>query len=190
VASSHLTNMEVMTTAIDRDLAGTVESAAGGDEIAFARIVAAYHGEMTRVCVVVARDRTIAEEAVQAAWLIAWRKLGKVRDPARVRPWLVSIAVNEVKQSLRKQRRRSQFEIGMEATGMLGGDDPGTASGSLDLRRALQGLDPDDRALLAMRYVAGFNSTELSTAIGLTPSGTRNRLERLLKRLRQELTDG
>ncbi len=78
----------------------------------------------------------------------------------------------------------------MDAAGLLGGYDPGSASGSLDLRRALQGLDPDDRALLAMRYVAGFNSTELSAAIGLTPSGTRNRLERLLTRLRQELTDG
>jgi DNA-directed RNA polymerase specialized sigma24 family protein len=102
----------------------------------------------------------------------------------------VSFAVNEVKQSPRKQRRRSQVEIGMAAAGLRGGHDPRTASGSLDLRRALQGLDPDDRALLAMRYVAGFNSTELSAAIGLTPSGTRHRLERLLTRLRQELTDG
>ncbi len=59
-----------------------------------------------------------------------------------------------------------------------------------DLRNALEGLDPDERALLAMRYVAGFNATELSTVIGLTPSGTRNRLERLLSRLRQELSDG
>jgi RNA polymerase sigma factor (sigma-70 family) len=182
--------MEAMTRAVDQDIAGVVASAAKGDEIAFARIVAAYNGEMHRVCVVVARDRSIAEEAVQAAWLIAWNKLGKVRDPARVRPWLVSIAVNEVKQLLRKQRRRSQVEIGADASAVPGGFDPGASIGDLDLRNALEGLDPDDRALLAMRYVAGFNATELSTAIGLTPSGTRNRLERLLSRLRQELNDG
>jgi len=178
-----------MTRAVDGEIAGVVDSAVRGDEVAFARIVAAYNGEMHRVCVVVARDRSIAEEAVQAAWLIAWRKLGKVRDPERVRPWLVSIAVNEVKQLLRKQRRRSQVEIGADARVAAGGLDPGAGIGSLDLRRALEGLDPDDRALLAMRYVAGFNATELSTAIGLTPSGTRNRLERLLSRLRQELSD-
>jgi len=178
-----------MTGAVDGEIAGVVASAVRGDEVAFARIVAAYNGEMHRVCVVVARDRSIAEEAVQAAWLVAWRKLGKVRDPERVRPWLVSIAVNEVKQLLRKQRRRSQVEIGADAAGAAGGSDPGAGIGSLDLRKALEGLDPDDRALLAMRYVAGFNATELSTAIGLTPSGTRNRLERLLSRLRQELSD-
>jgi len=51
-------------------------------------------------------------------------------------------------------------------------------------------IDPDDRALLAMRYVAGFDSNELAVALGISPSGTRNRLERLRKRLRQELRDG
>lgn len=188
--AAHLTTMEAMTRAADRDFTRTVASAAAGDEIAFARIVAAYNGEMYRVCVVVARDRTIAEEAVQAAWLIAWHKLGEVREPERVRPWLVSVAVNEVKQLLRKQRRRSQVETDANVGVESGGLDPAATIGSLDLRNALQGLDPDDRALLAMRYVAGFNATELSTAIVLTPSGTRNRLERLLARLRQELSDG
>ena len=56
-----------------------------------------------------------------------------------------------------------------------------------DLERALERLDPDERALLAMRYVAGFDSNELAAAIGLSPSGTRTRLERLLARLRKEL---
>ena len=178
-----------MTRAADREFPTVVASAARGDEVAFARLVAAFNGEMHRVCVVVARDRAIAEEAVQTAWLIAWRKLGKVRDPERVRPWLVSVAVNEVKQLLRKQRRRSQVEIDADATFVPGGFDPGASVGDLDLRTALEGLDPDERALLAMRYVAGFNATELSSAIGITPSGVRNRLERLLSRLREELAD-
>ncbi len=179
-----------MTRTADRDFPRVVASAASGDEVAFARLVAQFNGEMHRVCVVVARDRAIAEEAVQAAWLTAWHKLGKVRDPERVRPWLVSVAVNEVRQLLRKQRRRSQVETVSDAAAVPGGFDPGAHVGDLDLRQALEGLDPDDRALLAMRYVAGFNATELSTAIGLTPSGTRNRLERLLARLREDLSGG
>jgi DNA-directed RNA polymerase specialized sigma24 family protein len=51
----------------------------------------------------------------------------------------------------------------------------------------MQRLDPDDRALLTMRYVFGFDATELSTALGISPAGTRTRLKRLLDRLRQEL---
>jgi DNA-directed RNA polymerase specialized sigma24 family protein len=61
---------------------------------------------------------------------------------------------------------------------------------SLDLLAAMDRLDPDDRALIAMRYVAGFDATELSVAIGISPPGTRARLARILVRLRQELTDG
>ena len=38
-------------------------------------------------------------------------------------------------------------------------------------------LDPDDRALLAMRYVVGFDSNELAIATGMSPSGIRQRLE-------------
>ena len=60
----------------------------------------------------------------------------------------------------------------------------------IDLRAAMTLLDPDDRALLAMRYVAGFNATELSTALGISPSGLRSRPERLLARLLEELTHG
>ena len=53
----------------------------------------------------------------------------------------------------------------------------------------MQRLDPDDRALLALRYVAGFDSNELSLATGISPSGTRSRIERLLKKLREDLGD-
>ena len=60
----------------------------------------------------------------------------------------------------------------------------------MDLRAALDRLDPDDRALLAMRYVAGFDSNELALALGISPAGTRSRLKRLLDRLREDLTDG
>ena len=45
---------------------------------------------MTRVCFVICGDLDIADEAVQAAWPIVWRKLGGLREPERLRPWLVS----------------------------------------------------------------------------------------------------
>jgi DNA-directed RNA polymerase specialized sigma24 family protein len=50
----------------------------------------------------------------------------------------------------------------------VGGFDPAAALGSLDPREALERLDSDDRALLAMRYLAWFDATELSAATGIT----------------------
>ena len=177
-----------MTGAAAPNAQTLIAQAASGDEVAFARIVAEHHEDMRRVCAVICGDDVLADDAVQAAWPIAWRKLRSVRDPERLRPWLVSVAVNEAKQLIRKHRRRTEVE-GAAITHQATPDhDPAVGIDLLDLRAAMQRLDPDDRALLAMRYVAGFNATELSTALGISPSGTRNRLERLLARLREELT--
>jgi RNA polymerase sigma factor (sigma-70 family) len=182
--------MAAMARGARRDEAGDIAPAVAGDDAAFARIVAAHHEDMRRVCVVVCGDETIAEDAVHAAWAIAWRKLGAVREPARLRPWLVSIAVNEARQLLRRQRRQVLHEIPVDASVESGTSDPWLAIGAIDLRNALLHLKPEDRALLAMRYVAGFDATELARATGLSPSGTRARLARLLTRLERELGDG
>jgi DNA-directed RNA polymerase specialized sigma24 family protein len=81
-------------------VASAVQRAVAGDEVAFARIVDAYHGDLVRVAYVVAGDEQLAQDAVQAAWSIAWRKLGSLRDPERLRPWLISVAANEARQLL------------------------------------------------------------------------------------------
>lgn len=181
-----------MSRAVRQDFTGVLASAAAGDEVSFARLVEAHDDEMYRVCVAVGRDHAIAADGVQAAWSIAWRKLRTIRDPARLRPWLVAIAVNETKTLLKQRWRRSLVEVHPDAGSAsgysFGGIDPGADAAALDLRDALERLGPDDRALLAMRYVAGFNATELAAALGISPSGTRTRLERLVTRLRQELT--
>lgn len=169
-------------------LSAAVASAASGDEYAFARIVAAHHDDMARVAYVVCRDADLAQEAVQEAWSVAWRQLPKLREPGRLRSWLVAIAANEARQMMRGNRRRVVREFAFQPTpGIDIGVDPASLAPALDLRNALNQLSPDDRALLALRYVAGLDATELGRAIGLSPSGTRARLSRLLSTLREEL---
>lgn len=176
-----------MAGAADADLGVAIEAAAAGDDVAFGRIVVAHHEDMRRVCVVMTRDEAMAEDAVQSAWAIAWYKLRTLKDPARLRPWLVSVAVNQAKDMLRKRRRTPETEIDASTIRVTGGVDPATGIESLDLLAAMDRLDPGDRALIAMRYVVGFDATELAAAIGLSPSGTRTRLERALDQLRKEL---
>ena len=179
-----------MAPMVGETAARFVAPAAAGDETAFRQIVAAHHDDMRRVCVVICGDEALAEDAVQAAWSIAWQKLGSLRQPDRLRAWLVAVAANQARDLVRSQHRRLHLEVLSDAPDVPGGIDPATGIDSMDMLAAIRRLDPDDRALLALRYVAGFNATELSAATGLTPSGTRNRLERLLTSLRQELTHG
>lgn len=182
--------MGAMTRTAVRQGADVLASAAAGDEIAFRRIIAAHHEDMRRVCAYVAGDLDVAEDATEAAWVIAWRRLRDVHEPSHLRPWLMKVAANEAKQLVRKRRTRARFEFTTDTSEEPGGRDPATGISGLDLRVAMSRLDPDDRALLAMRFIAGFDSTELAAATGISPSGTRSRIERLLKRLHEDLRDG
>lgn len=169
-------------------LEAAVAMAAQGDELAFARIVAAHNDDMSRVAYVICHDTDLAHEAVQDAWSIAWRQIGKLREPERLRSWLVAIAANEARGLMRRQRRRTVVELKVEQPGPREGSTIWT--GSVDLRNALNKLSIDDRQLLALRYVAGIDSFELSRVTGLSASGTRARLQRILAVLRTELESG
>lgn len=169
------------------ELRSTVANAATGDVAALAILVARYHDDMARVCAVICQDADAAEDAVQSAWPIAWRKLATLREPDRLRQWLVSIAANQARQQLRRERRRRVVEIRMAAAPAA--SDVERQVDLADLGVALARLDADNRTLLALRFVAGLESAEIGWALGLSASGVRSRLERLLARLRRELAD-
>lgn len=163
-----------------------VERALAGDEVAFARIVADYHDDMARIAYLVCGDLDIAEEAEQSAWAVAYRRLKDLRDPDRLRPWLMSISANEARQIARSRRRRTVRELSM-------GDPtrPGTSDdvSMIDLANALGRLDPRDRAIVGLRFVGGFESGEIGRAMGMSASAVRVRLHRALERLRKDLGD-
>jgi RNA polymerase sigma-70 factor (ECF subfamily) len=165
----------------------TVRSAATGDEAAFARLVATHHAAMSRVAFVILGEVEATHDAVQSAWAIAWRDIGSLRDPARVHAWLVAVAANEARQAVRRRRRDRVVDI---SEALAHADDQGDPIDSLDvvdLERALRGLKAEDRSLLAMRFVAGLDSAEIAQQIGLTASGVRSRLAKVLERLRVHL---
>ena len=164
----------------------TVRSAAAGNEIAFARLVADHHAAMARVAFVVCGDAETTRDAVQSAWTIAWRRLHTVREPSRVRAWLVAIAANESRQAVRRRRRSPVVDVSAEIAQIAGGD-PADIVDVVDLERVLRSLTPDDRRLLALRFAADLESAEIARELGLSASGVRSRLARLLDRLRADL---
>jgi RNA polymerase sigma-70 factor (ECF subfamily) len=162
-----------------------VENAAAGSRTAFTELVATYHPDMIRLAMVVTGDADMANDAAQAAWGLAWRKLRQLRDPQRIRPWLLSIAANEARQALRRRAHLVAMPDSMSDAPPLEHD----PIDALDLARALAALPPDDRRLIGLRYVSGFNATELAGIFGISPEGVRTRLKRILARLRRELGD-
>ena len=65
--------------------------------------------------------------------------------------------------------------------------DPAWRSADDELVSAIRRLPEQDRALIALRYVSGFDASEIAPILGLSPSGVRTRLSRVVARLRQEV---
>jgi RNA polymerase sigma-70 factor (ECF subfamily) len=169
-----------------------VQAAATGDADAFTELVSRHHRDLLRVAYVICRDPALAEDAAQSAWAIAWRRIGDVQDPARVRAWLVTVAANEARAAMRSRRSSvreiSVGNIALAAVPDSRSDPLADSIATSDLRRVLASLDSTDRALIALRYVAELSSEEIGRALGMSSSGVRGRLSRLLLRLRGELS--
>jgi RNA polymerase sigma-70 factor, ECF subfamily len=158
-----------------------------GEREAFTALVERHHSELVRIAYAITGDLDEARDAAQLAWIKAWQQLTKVREPERLRAWLIAIAANEARQHLRAHRRRHVREI----TPLIQGEIPGhsviSSADRLDLAASLVRLDPADRGLLAMRYLAGLTAEEIGTATGRSASGVRTRLSRLIAQLREDL---
>ena len=146
--------------------------AAEGDAEAFARIVRLHNESMTRVAYVIVGDQDVAVGATEAAWLGAWHGLRGKRTPEGLAPWLGSLVAAEAVDVARRR-------------GTAGATAPEPGAHSTDLRAddglasALARLAPEDRALLALRHVAGLSMAQLAQSIRRSRPPVEIRLARL-----------
>jgi len=157
------------------------------DASAFSEVVRRYDSSLVRMCTVMAGDPEAAKDAVQETWSRVWRNPPVLRDASALPAWLRTVAINEVRQ---RQRRRAILDRLLRRTSWnrasQGAGDPQAGVAVRDLLRRLQ---PPDRELLALRYVAGLTSVEISTLRGVTPEAIRSRLHRLRRQLAEEFSD-
>jgi RNA polymerase sigma-70 factor (ECF subfamily) len=168
-------------------IADLLARARTGEREAFTELVARHHSELVRIAYAITGDADAARDSAQLAWIKAWQRLPSVREPERLRAWLVAIAANEARQHLRARGRRRVREIAPLRQDEHPEQNTFTSADRLDLNAALLRLDPADRSLLAMRYLVGLTTEEIGMAAGLTASGVRSRLSRLIARLREDL---
>lgn len=137
-----------------------------------------------------------AEDAAQEALMRAWNGWAALREEGAVRSWLLRITVNVCHNwragHFGTDRSRTQ-PLGPEsdeATAWpLVGLGPGTTehATALDLRLAVMSLPGELRTVVALRFYAGMDATEIGAALDLPPPTVRTRLRRALALLRTSL---
>jgi RNA polymerase sigma-70 factor (ECF subfamily) len=158
--------------------------AADGDIAAFARIVRLHNEDMTRVAFVIVGDPAAAAAATEAAWFSAWPGLRRKRTPEALGSWLCSLAAAEA--TCLAKRRDARGATALELDDRPNDLPPSHAADLVAddaLASALARLDPADRALLALRHVAGLSMAEVSQAV----RRSRPPVEARLSRLRDDL---
>jgi RNA polymerase sigma factor (sigma-70 family) len=166
---------------MDREL---VVLAREGDHDAFARLVAGSIGRLNAIARLILRDYALAEDAVQDAFVDAWRSLPGLRDPERFQAWLTRLLIRSCQDTRRRARRRN-IEIPL-----LPGDGPEvgdhqTAFAVIDqIERGLQELTIDQRTVLVLTYYLDLPIAEAASVLGI-PTGTmKSRLHRAISALR------
>ena len=133
------------------------------------------------------QDAAAAEDIAQEAMLAAVRAIDGFDRRRPFRPWLHRIVVNRSLDWLRARGRRP--EVGDEPPAMAATAPARAEPLSDELMGALAGLDADARALVVLRHLFGYRSSELAAMLGLPAATVRTRLARALEKLRTTLEE-
>jgi len=170
-----------------------VAKAKDGDADAFGELVTRYRELAFRVAWVVAPGGE-AEDAVQEAFVKAWFALARFREGAPFRPWLCRIVANEARNRIRSARRRDALALRDAVATPLAHEPPPdeTALARADaelLVAAMNRLRPDDRLVVAYRWLFELSEAEMADALDVPAGTVKSRLSRAMTRLRDAIAE-
>src|SRR3984957_1749235 len=156
-----------------------------GDPEGIAEAYDSYALPLYSYCRSLLHEPADAADAVQDTFLIATAKLGSLRDPGKLRPWLYAVARNECYRRLRAGVTTSALDEAGDMTAEA--VDVASAIEQAEVRQfvrdAIAGLNPGERDVIELSLVHGLDSDELADALGVS----RNHAHALASRARGQL---
>lgn len=184
------------------DDAALARAIAAGDIAAFEQLMRRYNRTLFRTARAILKDDGEAEDALQEAYLLAYRSLQQFRGDARLSTWLVRIVANEALARLRKRSRRAAIlplhhdddEAAREAAAATEApemDRPDHAMHRAEMRHLLEArIDalPDAfRAVFVLRAVEELSVEDTAASLGIPEATVRSRFFRARSLLRESL---
>jgi RNA polymerase sigma factor (sigma-70 family) len=168
-----------------------IRRAQRGDTHAYEELVNAYQGIAFRTAYLIARNASDAEDAAQDGFVKAWRALGRFREGAPFRPWLLRIVANEASNRRRSAGRRAGLAL-RAATAEPSGDAAPSPEAALlsseqraELLAAVDELPEEQRDVVALRYFLGLSEAEVAETLAIPQGTVKSRNARALERLRE-----
>ena len=164
-----------------------MERARRGDDVAFGELVDADGDRCFAIAYRILRDHEAAQDAVQQAFLLAWRDLPRLRDVERYDVWLHRLLVNACYEESRRRRRWSGRVRALPVDGPAGPDPMVTVDDRDLIERAFAKLTPDHRAVFVLHHYAGMPVDAIAEVVGVPIGTVKSRLHYAARSLRGAL---
>ena len=161
-----------------------VERARHGDREAFTALVQLTGDRMYAIATRILRDADLAEDALQGAFITAWRSLPTLRDPARFEAWLRRLLVHACYAEARRRRAWTANIRVLPIDGPEGPDDLLSIVERDALDRAFRRLSIEQRAVFVLHHHLGLPLTEIAETVGIPAGTARSRLHYATRTLR------
>ncbi len=174
-------------------MAVVIRKACHGDKTAKEKIIARYHERIYRLVFFRIKNRPDAEDITQEVFIKVLKNLPKLKHPERFKPWLYTIAINQVKDFYKKKRFLLFLGLGadLEPLPTAGNNE---AVHSLSAVRAnsfqaildafLQPLPKSEREIFLLKYIDGLTIAEIAKVLGRNENTVKTHLYRSVNKLR------
>lgn len=164
-----------------------VDRAKLGDREAFDALARSIGDRCMAIALRILRDTDLAEDAVQAALIQAWRELRTLRDPDRFEPWVHRILTNECyAQGRRTRRLTAQIRL-LEMPGRSDPDGILRVDDRDQLDRAFRRLTLEQRSVLVFHHYVGLPLSDVADRLGVPIGTVKSRLHHATAALRASL---
>lgn len=180
-----------MSTVTDTQL---VNAYLSGDRSALAGMYDLYGATLYDTAAAMTGNRHDAADVVQDVFVVAAERLGQLRDPSRLKPWLFAILRNEVYRRTKRGRRAVPTDFTEAAAEMQLPPDEHDAAAGVEydelaalVRGAAAGLDERDQLVLELSVRQGLDGADLADALGVSAQQSYGLVHRMRQRTERSL---
>lgn len=146
--------------------------------LSFEQTVTKYAQNVSSACLMRLQNYADAEDCFQNAFLKLYQKSPDFNDESHLKAWLLRVAINECKNTIRDSRRHLSLDTALHIPAPSAEDDA-------DLSWALMKLEPDFREVIYLFYVERMKVREIADVLGKKQNTVKTLLSRGREKLRQ-----
>lgn len=177
--------MEALYKNIHQDI---IDQCRKGDQKAQFQLYKLYYRPMYNICLRIVNDEMEAEDAMQEAFLKAFKKIDTYKGEVSFGAWLKKIVINRSLDYLKK--RKVKFEEISAKTTEIGDCQMEIKEVNLEtIKKAIQNLPDGYRVVISLYLIEGYDHEEISQILGISNSNSRTQFLRAKIKLRELLKD-